>query len=422
MIELLQKLLKELAPAAWRIEELNEESAELFFVKKELDTRRSKNITRWTATVFRDDEEGNRGFSAVSFFPGQPENEIREKLKEAYAAAFVAMNPGYVQPDPVQGSPAPKANRLTGLSLPECAGRMAAALFAADRREDVFLNSAEIFAQRCATRILSSEGTDVFWQRAEVKGEFVAQCPAPEDVELYQDFSYDDLETEALTVLAEETLRFAADRARAQKILKSGRYDLVLTGSKVGDILSFYTDRSYVGMVYPGYSDWKIGETVQEAEEGYEALQMELIAVDPFSSEGIAMRNRPLLRDGVLQTVHGGNRLSRYLGLEPSGEYRKICCGNPGSASLAELKKAPCLWAVTFSDFQMDPMSGYFGGEIRLAYLIEEDRITPVTGGSVSGLILDAAKQLRFSRERYTSASYDGPKGVRIRNVSVAGV
>ncbi len=422
MIQLLIKILREMAPAAWRAEEVKEESAELFFVRKELDTRRSKTVLRWKVTVFRDDEEGSRGFSTVSFFPGQEENEIRTRLKEAYEAALYAMNPGYVQPDPVRETAGPKAGGLTGFSLPEIAGRMAEALFAADRQEEAFLNSAEIFALRRTSRVLSSEGTDVSWQRAEVKGEFVAQCRKPEDVELYQDFSYDDLETEALTALAEETLRFAADRARAKKTLKSGNYDLVLTGGKVGELLSFYEARSSVGMVYPGYSEWKIGENVQQADDGYELLQMDLAAVDPFSLEGIVMRDRPLIRDGVLQTLHGSNRLSRYLGVEPSGEYEKIRCINPGSASLEELKKAPCLWAVTFSDFQMDPMSGYFGGEIRLAYLIEDGRITPVTGGSVSGLILEAAGKLRFSRERYVSASYDGPKGVRIPNVSVAGI
>ena len=87
-----------------------------------------------------------------------------------------------------------------------------------------------------------------------------------------------------------------------------------------------------------------------------------------------------------------------------------------------KLKKGPCLWAVTFSDFQMDAMSGHFGGEIRLAYLIEGGKATPITGGSVNGSILEAQKDLTFSTERYRAADYDGPYAVRLKGVSVAGV
>ena len=74
------------------------------------------------------------------------------------------------------------------------------------------------------------------------------------------------------------------------------------------------------------------------------------------------------------------------------------------------------------SDFQMDEASGHFGGEIRLAYLIDGDgKATPVTGGSVNGSILEAQKNLVFSKERYLTAGYDGPYAVRLKNVSVAG-
>ena len=97
-----------------------------------------------------------------------------------------------------------------------------------------------------------------------------------------------------------------------------------------------------------------------------------------------------------------------------------MVCAN-GTVPLETLKGSACLWVVTFSAFQTNAMSGHFGGEIRLAYLIEDGKVTPVTGGSVSGNILEAQKDLRFSTERYTSARYDGPYAVRLKNASVAG-
>ncbi|MBO4872407.1 MAG: hypothetical protein J5496_03220 [Lachnospiraceae bacterium] len=422
MIELTVQLLKELAPAAWRIEKSEEETAELFFVKRQLDTRRLKDVSRLRVTVFRDDEDGSRGFTAVDLTPGLTEAEIRKKLEEGYYAAAFAMNPGYRQPDPVQAAIAPADTPLMTLPLSESAGRMAAALLAGDDHPQAFLNSAEIFVIRTHTHILSSEGTDVSWSEARVKGEFVAQCREPEDVEIYKDFEYDALEEAALTALVRDTLAFAADRARAQKVLASGEYDLVLTGDNVREILDYYLARASAYMIYPGYSSWQRGTLVQPAEKGYESLDLSLQASAPFSSEGIPMKDRVLLDMGVLKTIPGVNRFCRYLDTEPTGEYRKIRCDNEGSCSLAELKKGPCLWAVTFSDFQLDPMSGYFGGEIRLAYLIGEDgSVTPVTGGSVSASILETQGRLLLSQERFTSACYEGPEGIRFRGVSVAG-
>ena len=421
MIHLLQKLLKELAPAAWRIEETRQESAELFFVKKQLDTRRGKDVIRWNVSVFRDDAEGRRGFTAVTLSPAMEEEEIRTRLKEAYFAASFAMNPGYDMPEPVQAAAQVPDSLLLRQPLADSAGQAAAALFAGDDHESAFVGSAEIFVIRSEKRVVSSEGTDVSWIRGEVKGEFVAQCKQPEDVEIYQDFAYDSLSGEALTALVRETLSFAADRARAQKVLKSGTFDLVLSGASVGEVLNFYWGRSSAGMIYPGYSRWEKETAVQKADEGYEALNLTLLATEPFSAEGIPMTDRVLLEEGVLKTIHGGNRFCRYLQTEPTGEYRKLRCDNAGSRSLAEIKQAPCLWAVTFSDFQMDEMSGYFGGEIRLAYLIEDGKMTPVTGGSVSGSILETGSRLLFSKERYESAFYSGPAAMRIHGCSVAG-
>ena len=132
------------------------------------------------------------------------------------------------------------------------------------------------------------------------------------------------------------------------------------------------------------------------------------------------MADLPLLEGGTLKAYHGPNRFCRYLGVNPTGLYEKFSCSN-GTMPFEKLKKGPVLWAVTFSDFQMDSMSGHFGGEIRLAYLVEDGKVTPVTGGSVNGSILEAQRDLTFSTERYLTAQYDGPYAVRLKSVSIAG-
>ena len=425
MIERIKSALERCSISRWRINERVEETAELFFVKQQLDTRRTKDVHKYEVTVFRDVEAGEgdkpgRGSTSVQLVSSMDETQLEDELRKAYYAAQFAANPYFEMPDPVKAPMVEKTGELAEAPLAQSAGKMARALFAADTLADALVNSAEVFVVRSTDRIVSSEGTDVAYTDAKVKGEFVVQCREPEDVEMFHEFEYDGLDEQALAAKVAEALTFVRDRARAQKTLKSGKYNLVLSGDQVAEVLSYYKERSAASMVYAKYSTWQQGEDVQGETDG-ERLNLKLAAAEPYSAEGIPMADLSLLEGGKLLTWHGPNRFCRYLGVKPTGYYEKVACGN-GTLPFEELKKAPCLWAVDFSDFQMDHMSGHFGGEIRLAYLIEADgTVTPVTGGSVNGSILEAQRSLVFSQERYLTAAYDGPYAVRLKDVSVAG-
>lgn len=423
MLTRIQNALSECGITLWRIRENREETAELFFVRRALDMRRAKDVCKYEVTVFRDGngEKPTRGSTSVTLLASMSDGKLKEELQSAYFAAQFAANPHFELPDPVKAPPIEKTGALANAPLAESAGAMAKALFAPDTREDAFVNSAEIFVSRISRRILSSEGTDVLYTDANVNGEFVVQCKEPEDVEMHHTFSYNELDTEALTEKVAEALTFVCDRASAARVLKSGCYDLILSGNAVASVLSYYVSRSDASMLYARYSGWKCGDEVQGGEVTGEKLNLTLCATVPYDAEGIPMQDLALVRDGKLCAVHGSNRFCRYLGVKPTGSYAKVKCEN-GSVSFEEMKKKPCLWAVSFSDFQMDDFSGHFGGEIRLAYLIEDGRITPVTGGSVNGSLLEAQKDLVFSTDRYLSSRFDGPYAVRLSDVSVAGI
>lgn len=422
MIERIQRVLAECSISLWRINDIREETAELFFVKKQLDTRRFKDVRKYQVTVFQDTEGENpgRGFTSLTLLESMTDQEIQEELKSACYAARFAANPTYSLPDPVQAPMKEKTGELAQSPLEESAGKAVQAIFAPDVHEDAFINSAEIFVVHTTQRILSSCGTDVSYTDARLEGEFVVQCREPEDVEIHNSYSYDSLDTQALSQKVEEALTFVRDRAHAQRVLKSGKYDVVLSGNAVATVLSYYTDRAAAQMIYPKYSTWQVGQKVQGDQPAGAKLDLDLCATVPYSEEGIPMADLPLVREGELKAIHGANRFCRYLGVKPTGQYRKLRCLNTG-ASFQELKAEPCLWAVTFSDFQMDSMSGHFGGEIRLAYLIENGKAVPVTGGSINGSLFDAQGQLAFSSERYEAANYSGPYALRLKDVSVAG-
>lgn len=423
MLEKIKKALSKLNIERWRINEVKEESAELFFVKHNLDTRRIKDTHKFTVTVYRQSEKDGKklvGNMSASVISSMSYEEIENAIESAYYAAQFAMNPYFDAPEKVTSNTIVKQGELASAPLAESAGKMAAAVFAADKNKHAYVNSTEVFCHKTFTHILTSEGTDVSFTDAVCKGDYVVQCKSPEDVELINQFEYDDVDTDALEQGVKEYLDFVYDRACAQRVLKSGKYNVVLSGKNLAEILSYYTEKSAADMIYPGYSAWKIGDGVQGNVTG-DALELSLVATRPFSGDGIKMKDLKVIDDGRLLAIHGSTPFCRYLGIAPTGAYEKTRCENKGNVSFEDMKKQPCLWAVAFSDFQMDSFSGHFGGEIRLAYLIEDGKITPVTGGSINGNLIEAQQNVRFSKERFTSANYEGPYAVEFENIPVAG-
>ena len=131
-------------------------------------------------------------------------------------------------------------------------------------------------------------------------------------------------------------------------------------------------------------------------------------------------RHLAIFEDGKLACIVGADRFCSYLGVPMTGDYDSFACQN-GTKSLEELKKEPYLHVVSISDFQCDPFSGHFGGEIRLAYFFDGKEVKAITGGSINGSISDCKDSLQFSLERYHSLSFNGPKAVRLAGVKVAG-
>lgn len=399
-------------------------TAELFFIKKQLDMRRGKDITTFEVTVYHDTEQDGtrgRGASTVHLSPSATAEEIGEALRDAWFAAGLAVNPYYELADKVTADPVIPDTALSALSASAAADVMAGALFAADTQTDAFINSAEVFITRTCCRIVGSQGTDVTYETCRTEGEFVVQCTDGADVEIFNEFSYDDLAPDALTAKVTEALATVRARAKAQPVLPGGEYDVLLSGEELAEFLTYYRDRANASSVYAHYSNYAVGDAVQgDAVQG-ELLDLTLCASEPYSYDGIPMIDRPLIRDGRLEMLHGATRFCRYLGLEPVGNYRKMRL-QAGTVPLAEMQKKPHLQVVSFSDFQMDALSGHFGGEIRLAYWFDGETTRVVTGGSINGLLTQVQGELVFSTEQYADSRYEGPLAVKLPRVAVAGI
>lgn len=146
-----QKALSKLNIERWRINEVKEESAELFFVKHTLDTRRIKDTHKFTVTVYRQSEKDGKklvGNMSASVISSMSYEEIENAIESAYYAAQFAMNPYFDAPEKVTSDTIVKQGELASAPLAESAGKMAAAVFAADKNKHAYVNSTEVFVTR----------------------------------------------------------------------------------------------------------------------------------------------------------------------------------------------------------------------------------------------------------------------------------
>ena len=405
-------------------------SAQMFFVKKSMDCKRAENTIAYNVNIYRSFEKDGqkmKGNASVYVYNGMTDEEIDASLSRAYLAASFVCNPTYELMECTENKFITMESDLFNYTLEECCEKTAEAIFAEDVRSDVFVNSVEVFAYETTIEIISSTGIDSGYTKRYVSGEFVAQCKEPQDVETYKDFRYDQLDRESLKSKVRQTLEYTLDRAKATQAPKAGKYRVIISDSYVSEVFSYYSGRAQASYIYAGYSTFEVGQNVQAVGAEGEAVEikgdkvsMTLVPTAPLSGEGIWQKERELLDNGVLKTYYGALRFSRYLGIEPTGFYGCVNVA-PGSISVDDMKKEPYLWVVNFSDFQMDDFTGHFGGEIRLAFLYDGEKVTPVTGGSVNGSIIDSQTNMHFSKEIQKSAFFVGPNAVCFEDVPVAG-
>lgn len=423
MLDIITEALKALDIEGYQIEAVHGESLECFFVKKNLDLKRATSTDDYTVTVFKAFEKDGRkllGSSQAYLHPGMGGEEVSASLKNAAYAASLAGNDYYELYKGEKAEHIPSKSGFAKMTPQENMNEIVDALFYEDRYEDAFINSAEIFVRRNTKRIITSAGADVSFDTCDVWGEYVIQCLSPEDVETYHQFNFTEPDSAALRAEIRESIEMTRARANAGSAPPTGTYPVIISGKNLGNLFRYYLFRSDASSVYQKYSSFKPGDNIQGDDVKGDRITLVLKAKEPYSSEGIPMKDRVLMEDGVLKTLCGTTRFSRYLGIEPTGSYRAIDVPI-GDTPASELRSGKYLEAVTFSGLSINPMTGYFGGEIRLGFLSDGETVVPVTGGSISGNFMELQKQMTFSKERFVSADYTGPACVKIEGVSVAG-
>ncbi len=420
VLDTLLDVLKSSAADAWEVTEREESGWEFYFIRHRLDQHRAKNVRAFSVKVYRkfDTFLGSAGAKIPC---DASADEMRRTVEGLCSDASYVRNPAYTLNPPRAAEENGTAQEDPDLET--ISGDFIRAMAAVPETDTEDLNSYEIFVSRIRTRFLNSEGIDVTAVYPSSMLEAVVNARRDgHEIELYRLFDSGSCDREQLTKDVTEALAYSRDRLVTSPTPALGKMDVVFSTDPARELYWYFIDRLNTSMVYRGISDWKPGDAV-----GPDNLNVKAVKFLPNSSrnaaydpEGAPIRDLTLIDHGKAESYWGGRQFSQYLGMEDSFQASNFEVSG-GTESESDLRTGDYLEVVEFSDFQCDYFTGDIAGEIRLAYLHQGGKVTPVCGGSVSGSMAKMAKSFRFSKELRQYDRLLIPSVTRLYDVTVTG-
>lgn len=432
MINKLKKILESNVNIdAWKIIETKTVANELFFIKKELDMNRKIKTNEFEIYIYKDFEENKkvyRGSSKSSIHPEMTEKEINEIIEDTLESAKYVKNSYYPLAKNKEKAEYNISN-FDNKDMKEWLPLLTDELFNTDTHEDGWLNSAELFLNKIEKRILNSEGVDSKYTTYNGILEYVITWKGEEEIEIYDMIHFSDYVKDFIKNKINEKFEIAKERSNASKTPKLENIPVLLTGEPLQELFRYYYIKTNSESIYNNYSDLKLNKPVQGENVKGDKLTMVLdpfmknsTVSQPIDSDGYLLEKVKIMNDGIMEQYWGDIRYSYYLDIKPTGNIGNIEI-KPGKYSADELKKEKYLELIQFSDFQIDYITGDFGGEIRLGWYYDGNgnKIT-VTGGSISGNIKDTHDEMYLSKETQQLNNFIGPKTVKLKNVNINGL
>lgn len=414
----------------WKIISSNTTSNELFYIKENLDMNRGKKVSHYEVVVYKDFEENNekyKGSATVKISPSMNDEEIFDILTNAAFSASFVKNKWYPLAKKTDKQYSNIESAFSNEDITPYLDGFTKAVFESDN-EKAAVNSAEIFINKTKKRIVNSNEVDVEFNVYNGEIEIVTDSNiGEEEVELFSIINFSDDCKEKIQNDVRSQIEMTKERAVAKKAPSLKNINAILTNESVVDFFSFYLTQANAQAVYEKISKAKIGENFQGENIKGDLLNITLDPLmknssksAPFDADGSRLEKTKLYKDGILQTYFGSLQYTSYLDIEPTGSIMNFVV-EQGSLTYDEFKKEPYIELLAFSAFQMDPITGDFGGEFRLARYFDGKEIHIVTGGSISGNIFEVQKEMFLSNESTQYNNYIGPKGILFKNMQIAG-
>lgn len=423
MIDKIKKALELSGVKKYKIVENKADSVELFFIKKDLDMDRKKDVTQYDVVVykrFKVDDMNYMGEASVKVYQTMTLEEMVQLFRGAFYSAGFVRNENYPLVSGDKEEFKTIYSNFTDYSLEEGVEKLRQAIYKEDNYDKGGINSCEIFLNKNRKRIVNSEGLDVSYENYSSEIECITQWKENDDVEIFNLFKPTELNEKQLAMQVKNAIETAKWRDKAKEAVATGKYGVILSHDAVKEIFNYYNEMTDAQTIYDEISSFKVGDEIQGKEVKGDKITITLNPKAPYDRDGIKTRNITIIEDGIVKAIGGTQRFSSYIGVEPIGSVMDIKV-SLGNKSLEEMKQGDYLHLTTFSGFEVSMVTGDFAGEIRLGFLCKDGVVTPITGGSISGNLKDIQGNMILSKDELKDGWYEGPLAIEIKDVNIAG-
>ena len=416
------KLIEQTAGvSAYKVVDDHSTTSELFFVGRKLETVRATDTLSTSVTVFVDHDEA-LGDSTFPVFPSMDEAAVKGALEQAVERARLVANRPYSLPQGgVEEYDIP--SDFADLDPKEVAERVAQAVFEVPLEAGGSINALEIFVTTQRKRVRTSTGVDKTQTSHRLAVEAIpTQTDEAESVELYEWFEMTDLDLDAIKREIADKMREVKARKQAVKG-EPQVVDVVLRAPEIEELAEELMYELTYAAVFSHSNAFALGDHLQKDLTGDPFTLIGRKAVKgsrysaAFDSDGTTLRDQVIVQNGVAKALWGSSRYGQYLGVEPAAITGSLGCMEVGLGTLKEVDN--CLELVSMSGLQLDVYNDYIGGEIRLGYLHQGGKVTPVTGISMSAKLSDAPSSIRLSSTPTTKGAYYGPDRALLKDVQI---
>ena len=354
------------------------------------------------------------GDATFSVYASTTLDELKAKTQNAVEKALLVNNKPYSLPE-CEILEASIPSTLEQDEPKNIAAKIAEAVFAANDDENGSINALEVFLNKITTIVENSNGLNKQESKYVAAVEAIPTWNDGESVELYKYFKFSQLDENAITEEIKDAMLEVSQRGIAQKPNVPINCNMVLGPQELSELFGNITDELGYSSVYFGQNAFSRGDSIAKDFTG-DPINITMKGAIPgsadsaiFDADGVTLCDVQLVKDGVVTDYFGSNRYAQYLGEKVTGMLRCISV-DKGTLCEDEMKKSPYIECVSMSGLQVDVYNDYIGGEVRLGYYFDGEKITPVTGISVSGKLSEALATAKLFNETTVKGNYQGPK------------
>lgn len=409
--------------SGYKIQVRSKESYELFFVKGKLETVRRTDTCDKEVTVYVDHDRF-KGDAMFFIYPSTTDEQLSALIDEAVANALLVNNENYELPAPEEGDYEVESN-FRNYDPADLAAVISGAVFDANQVEHAALNSVEVFVNKHTLTVHNSRGLCKTQHSYSAMVEAIPTYNgAEQSVELYEQYNFITLDENALRREISGKMAEVKARYEAAKPEHPLACPVVLNAGELAVLFSSIAGDLNYGSVYTHSNLFHKGDSIQKTPEG-DLIGITMageadgcISSAKFDGDGLSLGSIRLVDGGKAVNYYGSNRYGQYLGETPTGELRCLLA-DAGSAPASAFAEGSYLEIISMSGLQVDFYNDYIGGEVRLAYYHNGDRITPITGISISGALGEVLDHLRLSDQIIARNSYRGPDKAILHRMKV---